>query len=156
MQIIRDFYQQEKEGLAPHEIFYQLLVPSEKPKATFLIIHGMEEHSDRYLDFAKFMEEQGFAVMLYDHLGHGKTAKNTENLSFIMPDNPATHLVEDAGAITDFLHQNSLKFHILLWGILWVLLCCDAYCKRNLPIFKGLLSWGRVHACLEQAWRKDF
>ncbi|MGQ1929189.1 alpha/beta fold hydrolase [Ornithobacterium rhinotracheale] len=105
MQIIRDFYQQEKEGLARHEIFYQLLVPNEKPKATFLIIHGMEEHSDRYLDFAKFMVEQGFAVMLYDHLGHGKTAKNTENLSFIMQDNPAAHLVEDAGAMTDFLHQ---------------------------------------------------
>ena len=39
------------------------------------IIHGMAEHSDRYLDVAEYLCTRGFAVVLYDHAGHGKSIK---------------------------------------------------------------------------------
>ncbi len=46
-----------------------------KPKGVFKIAHGMAEHSARYDDFAKFLNEQGYIVVMNDHRGHGLTAE---------------------------------------------------------------------------------
>ncbi|NLL63741.1 MAG: alpha/beta hydrolase [Ruminococcaceae bacterium] len=42
-----------------------------KIKGIFQIIHGMAEHIDRYVEFAEFMAENGYAVYGHDHIGHG-------------------------------------------------------------------------------------
>lgn len=48
---------------------------SEAPKAVLVIAHGMAEHSARYDGFASFLAEQGWAVYMNDHAGHGKSAQ---------------------------------------------------------------------------------
>lgn len=48
---------------------------SESPKAVLVIAHGMAEHSARYDGFASFLAEQGWAVYMNDHAGHGKSAQ---------------------------------------------------------------------------------
>ena len=35
------------------------------------IAHGVAEHISRYDGFARFLNEQGIAVVGHDHLGHG-------------------------------------------------------------------------------------
>lgn len=45
------------------------------PKAVILIAHGMAEHSGRYDHFARFLCENGFAVYMNDHAGHGRSAQ---------------------------------------------------------------------------------
>lgn len=55
------------------EIFSRLWA-GEKPRAILEIAHGMAEHSGRYDAFAAYMAEQGFAVCMNDHAGHGKSA----------------------------------------------------------------------------------
>jgi len=42
-------------------------------KAVVCIVHGFAEFSDRYEHVAKFLCEKGFAILTFDHLGHGKT-----------------------------------------------------------------------------------
>lgn len=42
-------------------------------KAVVCIVHGFAEFSDRYEAVAKFLCDNGFAVLTYDQLGHGKT-----------------------------------------------------------------------------------
>jgi alpha-beta hydrolase superfamily lysophospholipase len=42
-------------------------------KAVVCIVHGFAEFSDRYEHVARFFGDNGFAVLTYDHLGHGKT-----------------------------------------------------------------------------------
>lgn len=47
----------------------------ESPRALLVIAHGMAEHSGRYDHFARFLAENGFAVYMNDHAGHGRSAQ---------------------------------------------------------------------------------
>lgn len=47
-----------------------------KPKALVQILHGMQEHKGRYEGFASFLAENGYAVVIHDHLGHGLSTSN--------------------------------------------------------------------------------
>lgn len=49
--------------------------PETDPKAVIIIAHGMAEHSGRYDHFARFLAENGFAVYMNDHAGHGRSAQ---------------------------------------------------------------------------------
>ncbi|GHU99015.1 hydrolase [Spirochaetia bacterium] len=48
----------------------------EAPKAVLQIAHGMAEHSERYTEFATLLAENGYAVCMEDHAGHGPHTKN--------------------------------------------------------------------------------
>lgn len=52
-------------------IYTQNWQPGAPPKAVLILAHGLAEHSNRYVDIAKFFTEQGFAVYALDHEGHG-------------------------------------------------------------------------------------
>lgn len=56
------------------QIFSRSWVDTE-PKAIMVIAHGMAEHSGRYDHFARFLAENGFAVYMNDHAGHGRSAQ---------------------------------------------------------------------------------
>lgn len=45
------------------------------PKAVLVIAHGMAEHSGRYDHCARYLAENGFAVYMNDHPGHGRSAQ---------------------------------------------------------------------------------
>lgn len=47
----------------------------ENPKAIVQIVHGMEEHQERYENFAHFLNQNGYCVLTTDLRGHGNTAK---------------------------------------------------------------------------------
>lgn len=59
-----------KLGLDIHQTIY---MPQGPLKAVVQINHGLAEHSERYVDFATFLCNKGFAVYLHDHPGHGKS-----------------------------------------------------------------------------------
>lgn len=42
-------------------------------RAVVCLVHGFAEFSDRYEHVAKYLCDDGFAVLTYDQLGHGKT-----------------------------------------------------------------------------------
>lgn len=65
-----------------HVIKFRRWLPEGTPKAVLLIFHGMAEHSERYSDYAEFMNRQGFAVLAPDHRGHGETAGSLDNLGY--------------------------------------------------------------------------
>ncbi|WP_217275283.1 alpha/beta fold hydrolase [Hymenobacter sp. BRD128] len=66
------------------------------PKASVLLLHGMAEHRQRYADFARYLTQQGFAVLAYDQLGHGCTAQTPAELGFFQLTAPAEQVVQDA------------------------------------------------------------
>ena len=76
---------------------YTLFAPDNcPPKASVLLLHGMAEHHKRYADFAQYLTQHGFAVLAYDQLGHGCTARTPEELGFFQLTAPAERLVQDA------------------------------------------------------------
>lgn len=52
------------------------------PKAVLQLVHGIAEHIGRYDRFARFMSDHGYLVCAEDHLGHGNTPKNAEDLGY--------------------------------------------------------------------------
>ena len=69
------------------EIFtYKWSPKSIKLKGIVHIAHGLCEHAERYLDFASQLNSSGYVVYAHDQRGHGKTAKNTDNLVHIGED----------------------------------------------------------------------
>lgn len=99
-----------------HDLFYSLFTPDEQPiLGTVLILHGMQEHSGRYKDFATFLCNSGFAVLTYDHLGHGLTAKNKDDHGFFVSNHADVQVVDDAEKMMLFLeHKFPGTPHFLL------------------------------------------
>ena len=55
----------------------------EKYRGVVQLVHGMEEHIGRYEDFAKLLMSQGYIVVGHDHLGHGNSVENKEDLGIL-------------------------------------------------------------------------
>lgn len=90
-----------------HVIFHTIFQPTEKPViATVLILHGMQEHSGRYAEFARFLAENGYAVLTYDHAGHGKTAASKAYQGYFHSNNAAKRVVDDAEKMAELLEQH--------------------------------------------------
>lgn len=99
----------------PSNLFYKTIVPEVEIKATLLIVHGMQEHSGRYENFAKYLADRGILVLLYDHIGHGKTAKLEEDYSFFSLENPKEKLIENTKIMAKWLEdQYPLLPHFIL------------------------------------------
>ncbi|MDO5018581.1 MAG: alpha/beta fold hydrolase [Lagierella massiliensis] len=49
-------------------------------KGLIQILHGMQEHKERYDEFAKYLVERGYRVVIHDHLGHGKSISSKHPL----------------------------------------------------------------------------
>ncbi|HIT33107.1 MAG TPA: lysophospholipase [Candidatus Faecousia intestinigallinarum] len=47
--------------------------PEGKPNAVVQIVHGIAEYVERYDDFARYLNSQGYLVVAEDHMGHGKS-----------------------------------------------------------------------------------
>lgn len=102
---------------ASHKLYYNLYQPEDTSeiKATLLVLHGMQEHSGRYAEFARFLVNQGFAVATYDHLGHGKTAQSYEEMGFFIQKNAQEQVIIDAENMAAYLeHKFSTVPHFVL------------------------------------------
>ena len=56
--------------------FYQAWLPDVPVRASMIIVHGLSEHSSRYMKLVNALVPAGIAVYTYDHRGHGRSAEN--------------------------------------------------------------------------------
>lgn len=84
-----------------------------RPKGVVKIAHGMAEHSARYDDFAKFLNSNGYIVVMNDHRGHGLTAQK-DSLGYEEGDMFANN-VGDQLAILDHC-RNKYKLPLYMMG----------------------------------------
>lgn len=78
-----------------HDLHAKLWLPAGEVKGVIQIVHGMNEYIGRYANFAGFMTAHGFAVGGDDHLGHGTSAVNSDELGWFGDNNGAGYLTED-------------------------------------------------------------
>lgn len=100
------------------DIYVQSLYPENTADiiGVIQIIHGMAEHSDRYLDAANYLCTKGFAVIIHDHEGHGKSIKSNEDLGFFCEENGFSKIVEDTNKVTKLAKQQFPDKKLILWG----------------------------------------
>lgn len=65
-------------GLRNADIYYQYWLPGGDVKAVLLIVHGLGEHSGRYMNFVNHFVPLGYAVYGFDHIGHGRSEGKRE------------------------------------------------------------------------------
>lgn len=71
-------------------------LPEERPpKAILQIVHGMREHIDRYDGFARYVADRGFIVVGDDHLGHGTTVIDNNDLGYFAKKDGELILIKD-------------------------------------------------------------
>ena len=61
------------QGEASLELYYQSWHPEDKPKAVLVVVHGVAEHSNRYLNLVDNLVPENIAIFSYDQRGHGSS-----------------------------------------------------------------------------------
>ena len=59
------------------------IIPKETCKGVIQILHGMSEYKERYIPFMEFLAQHGYASVIHDHRGHGKSVKDIEDLGYM-------------------------------------------------------------------------
>ncbi|HHT45545.1 MAG TPA: alpha/beta hydrolase [Fastidiosipila sp.] len=68
-------------------------------KQIVIVIHGMAEYSDRYLELAQRLTAEGIGVLLFDLPGHGKRARESLTLGHFADRNGDTFVLADIHAL---------------------------------------------------------
>lgn len=98
------------------DIHAKCLCPqTETVKAVVQISHGMAEHAARYLRFAEYLCAHGFAVVLHDHIGHGKSVSSPEMLGYF-GEHGEQYFIEDMKTVTDWAKKEYPELPLLLLG----------------------------------------
>lgn len=85
----------------------------DNPQAVVQVIHGMEEHQERYEDFARFLNGQGFSVVTSDMRGHGKEA---EALGYFCEKKGYRELIADQIFIRAFIGKQYPQVPVYLFA----------------------------------------
>lgn len=82
-------------------------------KAVVQIIHGMEEHQERYESFIHFLNKQGFSVVSSDLRGHGRYC---EDLGFFKEKKGYLELISDQQIITQYIKDRYADLPIYIFA----------------------------------------
>lgn len=91
-------------------------LPEASLKGIVQIVHGMEEHIDRYNDFATFLARNGFVVGAHDHVGHGKSVADARDLGHITINHGEDVLVDDVDRVRKALFESFEELPYFIFG----------------------------------------
>lgn len=60
-------------GYGDTSLYYQCWLPAGEPRAVLLVVHGLAEHSGRYMNLVNYFVPKGYAVYGFDQRGHGRS-----------------------------------------------------------------------------------
>jgi len=60
-------------GVRDASLYYQGWLPEGEVRAVLLVVHGLAEHSGRYMNLVNHFVPLGYAVYGIDHVGHGRS-----------------------------------------------------------------------------------
>lgn len=93
-----EFYMNSTNG--KNKLHCILWHPMNNVRAIVQISHGMSEYVDRYDRLATFLARQGILVIGNDHLGHGETAKDMDELGYFPTKDLSKTVVDDLYKVT--------------------------------------------------------
>ena len=84
---------------------------STAPCANFLVVHGMCEHKERYIDFLTYLNHRSINTFIYDLRGHGQSSEKDEYGYF---KGEKDTLVKDLDVVIDYIRtKNNLPIYLL-------------------------------------------
>ena len=100
------------------DIFVQSVSPTDPAAIVGIIqiVHGMAEHTDRYLDVANYLSERGFYVIMHDHAGHGRSVKTDADDGYFCDKNGWLCLVDDVYEVSKLAKEKVPGKKLIVWG----------------------------------------
>lgn len=80
------------------------------------IVHGMQEHVQRYEEFAELLANCGYIVVAHDQLGHGKSAKKEEELGYFDKQQGWGKLVQDIHLLQNKIEKQYPNIPYVMFG----------------------------------------
>lgn len=128
-------------GLA--DIHAASFFPEDKEVQVVLqIAHGMAEHLERYEPFAEVLCENGIAVYINDHLGHGKSVKNDDELGYFGEKAGWKNFIGDCYRLTRIAKDENPGKPIIFFGHSMGSFVARAYCLEYANDIKGAVFCG--------------
>lgn len=110
--------------------------------AVLQIAHGVAEHIGRYDAFAKFLASNGFVVCGNDHIGHGKSVEDIEDLGFTAEKDGYRRFVDDMHILYSIMHKRYPELPYFLFGHSMGSLCARVYSSAFGTELSGLIICG--------------
>ncbi len=118
--------------------------PEGEIQGFFQVVHGMQEHIGRYAPIMQAMCDAGFLCFGYDHLGHGKTARNKQEFGYIGKKGGHDLLCRDVKVFSDAVtavydKEGQLPYYLMghSMGSFIVRLAAEKYVKPDKLIIMG-------------------
>ena len=92
---VKEFRVPSSDGV--HTLWGQVYLPEGEARGYLHVVHGMTEHIRRYDAFMRHFAGEGYLVFGYDHLGHGYTATDENELGYIAEKDGWQRLADDVG-----------------------------------------------------------
>ena len=123
-----------------------LWTPDGAVRAVVQLTHGMCEHILRYAPLAETLTARGFAVIGHDHLGHGFTALDANDLGVFPADHPAQTMANDVRRITSAAMERFPGLPVFLLGHSMGSFLARRVCMEAPQTYRGviLMATGEV------------
>lgn len=104
--------------------------PVNPPIGIIQILHGMNEHIERYEHVAKYYNDQGFVVCGHDILGHGKSVIDNDHRGYFAKKKAPQILIDDAHELTVKVKELHPNLPVTLLGYSFGSLIARNYLKQ--------------------------
>lgn len=112
---------------------------NENPKAVVQLVHGMSEHGGNYMDFAKYLSDNGYAVVIHDHRGHGKSISERYPNGHMLR---ASELVNDTSMVTKYIKNKYKDVPIYMLGHSMGSMTARVFLQENDDLINKLILTG--------------
>lgn len=119
-------------------LYYQSWLPSDEIKAVVLVVHGLAEHSGRYLNMVNRLVPKGYVVYGFDQRGHG----HSQGLRGYVEQ--FSYYVNDLGAFLDIVRNRHRDAKIFIVGHSLGGTIATAFAVHHQSEIDGLILSGAV------------
>jgi alpha-beta hydrolase superfamily lysophospholipase len=105
------------------------------------VVHGLGEHSRRYLHLILKLNEAGFVVCADDHVGHGKTAAGSDTWGDY-GDKGFITTTEDEKSLHDLVVKDFSGLPFVMFGHSWGSMIARSFAARYGKLLSGLVLCG--------------
>ena len=95
------------DGINIHTKYWQ---PANESERVVIVVHGIGEHSGRYLEVAEALRDANYHVYSLDHRGHGQSSGKRLNISSM------TNFIDDLKQYYDRIKSNHSNAKIYILG----------------------------------------
>jgi len=114
MMIQKELYIPSTNG--KNQLHILMWIPDGAPRAILQLSHGMVEHIRRYEEFATYLANRGILVIGNDHLGHGLSVNNLDELGYFNAPDSSKTVVDDLHQVTLYVKKHYPNIPCFLLG----------------------------------------